>query len=93
MNNYGKRPPDYYSIYKLPQTELIKLVYLNNEHEVLYIIMSDKYGEEYYLYIIKNKKAKKIKTQKHPIFTEIEKAEKAWQKKCEKDGDDNATDI
>ena len=47
MSNYGNRPPDYYSIYKLPQTELIKLVQLDEYENVIYIVTSDKYAENY----------------------------------------------
>ena len=53
MSNYGNRPPDYYSIYKLPQTELIKLVQLDEYENVIYIVTSDKYAENYFLYEVK----------------------------------------
>ena len=82
MSNYGNRPPDYYSIYKLPQTELIKLVQLDEYENVIYIVTSDKYAENYFLYEVKNKKAKKTKTQSSPIFQKIEKYMEDWRSKC-----------
>ena len=89
MNNYGKRPPDYYSIYKLPQTELIKLVQLDENHNVVYIVTSDKYAENYFLYEIINKKAKKIKTQNTPVFKKVEKFMDDWRERSDK----NVTNI
>lgn len=84
MSNYGNRPPDYYSIYKIPQTELIKLVQLDEHENVIYIVTSDKYAENYFLYEIKNKKAKKTKTQNSPIFQKVEKYMEDWKNKCKK---------
>ena len=63
---------DFIRKYKVPNDEELSLRQANIDGEILFFVTYNKRINEYYLYKIKDGKAKKIKTSDNPTFKELE---------------------
>ena len=63
---------DFVKKHKIPDDEELSLRQANIDGEVLFFVTYNKRVNEYYLYKIKDGKAKKTKTSDSPTFKELE---------------------